>query len=699
MHTADSFKRAFFRRLIATVSIAALLGPTLLLIPERVRATSQTPRATIAVSKSQPAGSGIGLTIGLTRNGDGSTCGTATSVEANVGDMVDICYTVANHSSIDLAYSTLLDSVDGTPLDLAPTAIAAGASYVYHRQIRARTSSVHDTTWIAQDDLARYASDDSPPLDFIDIRSTGTAFDMDAWGAEKEIDIPFAFTFYGVPSTRFCVSNQGFIRTEVSSCYSQLYSVYENFQLTWMAGIGLSPFSDGSFIVPYWDNFDNVQGGVYWQVQGEAPNRKLIVQWDRAHVGYVGPTYDPTGTPGRANLEAILGEDGSIAFQYENTTFDWTDFAGNPDIEFDDGRSATIGVSASAANGGGASQYSYNTLMAHPAPSSIVWNANTPTLYSANASVELDVGGPALAPSPSLIAATAPSGSTAPVAATLAIGNDGNRALDWSVTAGSQPAGFRPLPSRRAAVADWETAQPRSERTSKRQSSTSSTAVNGGAYAAPPVTAGTNCGPTVEGVVIHDDGVAINGYAGGVDVDTVAVDKFTPTYYPATFASVCVAFDTYSDPASPAGPVDYEVVVYDDTGVNGGPGNELGAVSATTTSTAYPNPAVFYSTVDISGLGIDLVSGSVYIGVRWNPDQSPNYTVFLYADDDTTDGLLPPNLPEAGYFDTGDGVFVPTLSVFDGYKAMMVRAVETAPGCTDLENVPWLSLSAASGSV
>ncbi len=702
MHIRHTSTFALPRRRLAACGAATL---ALLAAAQLACAGDRSALVTVAARNDQPAGAGIELAVGLTPNGDGSTCGTSVSVQVEVGDIVDVCYVVTNTSGTDLAYSTLVDDVDGRVLNFAPTSIPAGGRYVYHRRVRARTSSVHRATWTAQDRLHSYAWDDARPLDFVDVSATGTPFDMDAWGAEREVDLPFAFAaFGGGPVTRLCVSNQGFIRTEVTGCRSQLGSIAENGSLP-LAGSGTVPFSDGNVILPYWDMLDNVQGNVYWAVQGEAPNRRLVVQWDRAHVIFTGPTYDPAGTQGRIEFEAILGEDGSIAFQYRKTTFDYVDWLGNPDDEYDDGRSATIGLSAARTNGGSASQYSFDATMPHPAPSSIHWTARPPTaVYTAEASTEIDVGGPLIAPSPALVAAAAPSGSTAPVAATLSIGNAGDRTLDWSVAEGAAPAAYRPPPSRRAVIAD-DAADSRRRIAQARprvamQQDPSRPTPPGASAAAPPAPDGAECGPSVPGVVIHDDGVATNGYAGLTNAESVAVDKFTPTYYPATFTTVCVAFSTYFYPVSPTGRVDYEVVVYDDTGPGGAPGNELGAIAATTTGAAYPDPAVFRDRVDVSALGIALTSGSVYIGVRWNPDQSPDYTAYLSVDDDGTDGL-PPNPPEGGYFDFGDGVFRPIASLesFADYKSLMVRAVETAPGCTRLEDVPWLALSATSGSV
>lgn len=708
MHTRPSAKNPFSRAFPA-LAVAVLLGlPAALSFAARAAATQNVAHATITAGSSEPAGSNISLTVGLTPNGDGSSCGFATSVQVNVGDLVDFCYTVTNHSSTDLAYSTLVDSVDGTLLDFTPTSIPAGRSYVYHRPVRARTSDVHRATWTARSDFYQYVQDDTQPSDFVDIRSSGSLVDLSTggWSTESGLDIPFPFAMFGGnPVNHLCISNLGFIRVEASGCYDT-YLVWLNFSLSSTADSDLLPFSDGNLIAPYWDELDNVQGGVYSEVQGQAPNRRLIVQWDRAHAVFYGPTADPAPTQGRMNMEAILGEDGSIAFQYQKTTFDYVDAFGRPHPELDNGRDATIGLSAMRANGGNAVEYSYYTVMPHPAPSSVIYTPSPATVYSAQANVEIDAGGPLIEASPALIAAGAPSGGDTPVTAALSIGNGGDRPLDWSIEEGSEPAGYRPPPARRATATGempyglLQQATAHAQENAARSVETLA-AASGTAHATASVASqGTPCGTATPGLIAHDDGVASNGYAGTQNASSVAVDKFTPTYYPAALISVCVAFVSYRYPVSSVAPVHYEVVVYDDTGPGGSPGNELGSVGATTMGTPYPQAVVFNDSVDISGLGIDVASGSVYIGVRWNPDQDQNNIFFIAVDDNGTDGA-PLNPPEGGYFDTGNGVFIPTTSdpTFRRYKSLMVRAVETAPGCTHLQDVPWLSIAPASGSV
>ena len=106
----------------------------------------------------------------------------------------------------------------------------------------------------------------------------------------------------------------------------------------------------GAAIAPYWDDFFQPSGNVYWAVQGVAPNRTAIIEWDRAHYN------SGAETSGRAKVEAILGENGSISFQYQTTAF------GTP-TTFDHGVTATIGLQN--ADNSLVNQYSFDVALPH----------------------------------------------------------------------------------------------------------------------------------------------------------------------------------------------------------------------------------------------------------------------------------------------------------------------------------------------
>ena len=105
------------------------------------------------------------------------------------------------------------------------------------------------------------------------------------------------------------------------------------------------------------------------------------------------------------------------------------------------------------------------------------------------------------------------------------------------------------------------------------------------------------------------------------------VDKFTPTSYPRTYSSVCLDFVTLSG-GPPTYPVD--IVVYDDDGAGGSPGTLLGSLNAqpATTHIFAAGQMPIWNSYNISGLGLNITSGSVYIGARWMPP-GPNQRLHI----------------------------------------------------------------------
>ncbi|MEO0079548.1 MAG: T9SS type A sorting domain-containing protein [candidate division WOR-3 bacterium] len=86
-------------------------------------------------------------------------------------------------------------------------------------------------------------------------------------------------------------------------------------------------------IAPWWDNLavgPGYGGGrVYYQTEGEEPNRRFVVTW--SNVNRVG-----TDTSDLLTFQCILNENGTIVFQYADVT--------TGDLEFDNGRRSSIGL-------------------------------------------------------------------------------------------------------------------------------------------------------------------------------------------------------------------------------------------------------------------------------------------------------------------------------------------------------------------
>ena len=117
---------------------------------------------------------------------------------------------------------------------------------------------------------AAYTVDDGVGSFFDDISGTGTDLDLFD-GEEADIAIPFSFDFYCASYTSLTVGSSGGLSFDTPS---------PNIPFT------NSCFPVGAlttFIAPAWDDWVptmNISGGVYWQVKGAAPNRRLIVQWN-----------------------------------------------------------------------------------------------------------------------------------------------------------------------------------------------------------------------------------------------------------------------------------------------------------------------------------------------------------------------------------------------------------------------------------
>ena len=187
---------------------------------------------------------------------------------------------------------------------------------------------------------------------------------------------------------------------------------------------------------------------------------------------------------------------------------------------------------------------------------------------------------------------------------------------------------------------------------------------------------GIDCN-TEPGIVIHDDGTIENGYsgnpAGGV-TEVRFVDKFTPTSYPKTYSSVCLDFVTLA-----GGPPVYnvDIVVYDDDGAGGSPGTLLGSLNAqpATTHIFAAGQMPIWNSYNISGLGLNITSGSVYIGARWMPPAPTN--VYMSADQTGAVGFA------GGYWwNNNANAWATIQTAFPAYHACMIRPVEGPAGPT-----------------
>jgi hypothetical protein len=364
------------------------------------------------------------VTLALADSSNPNLCGSSTDLAVDIGDQVNVCYTVTNHSSTTLNYQSLGDDHIGQLLTNSNVPLAPGASYQYNRTITASTNPGSDTgtfnsTWTATDILPGYNADDTAAYNFVDISASGTGLTLSDDGAQS-VTMPFAFPFYSANTNVLCIGNNAELRFGVAGCTT---SPYNNTALP-------STNLNGPAILPYWEDM-LANGTVYYASVGTAPNRQFIVEYQNKFV--FGDDGDPTGQTG-ATWEVILNEaDATIAFQYQTTSF------GGAGADADNGISATVGLQSSSTF---ANQYSYDTASLHDGLA-IAWTPTHPITYTSTAAATLDVGSPTMITTPDGTAGFAPTVAAGSIAsAPLLIDNIGNRDLHWSLTPPAADAHF-----------------------------------------------------------------------------------------------------------------------------------------------------------------------------------------------------------------------------------------------------------------
>jgi hypothetical protein len=166
-----------------------------------------------------------------------------------------------------------------------------------------------------------------PTFDWIDISATGTDMGLSDDSHFYPITLPFSFNFYGTDHNQVAVGSNGTVYFE------DAYMGFSNTAIPASNSYGVN-----DFIAVYWDDLNpGSAGAVYYEVVGEAPLRKLIVQWEGV------PNY---GTSDAVTAQAILFEGtNNILVQYL-------------DPSGEAGSGATTGIQGDTATG---LQYGYNT--------------------------------------------------------------------------------------------------------------------------------------------------------------------------------------------------------------------------------------------------------------------------------------------------------------------------------------------------
>lgn len=357
-------------------------------------------------------------------NGDPAQCGTQTDIDAISNDVVNYCYTVANHTDLTLRSHSLSDSADGTLFEYFRHDLPPGASYQFNRRATVTASVQSTATWTATDLAANYVATPAG-YDFIEIAGTGTPLNLPLSGA-TQVQLPFPFTFYDKTFETLCVNNNALLIFGYappfgpSTCIG--YPDHAALPVTFPV------YADYPFLAPLWTYLTDAYGNVYAGVVGDAPNRRFVIEWSGVTSAY---QVQDTGT---ATFEVVLSEaDGTIAYQYQDVTFDdpW-----HPQL--DNGGFATVGLQFNEAL---YSQYSYDNPLLRSA-SAILWTPPQALTRTAVATTSIDAHTPGMSVRPDALNVSADAGTT--TSATLTLQNIGTYPVNWSLqgAAGGSRAHF-----------------------------------------------------------------------------------------------------------------------------------------------------------------------------------------------------------------------------------------------------------------
>jgi len=395
----------------------------------------------IGTAGTNGGGSGT-LSLALTAaidNGDPSQCGTSSDLAVNQGQTVNLCYTVTNHTGHALSFQTLSDTLGGSLFSLQQQPLDDGASAQYNRQVVAGPSSsgTITATWSSQDRQANYTYDDSGASRFVDIAATGTPLGL-ADDASADVPVPFSFAFYGTVTNVLSISNNGGINIGVP----QTTLGYINFGLPDLFN------NSTSVILPLWDDFGSSSGDVYYQTNGTAPNRQFIVEWaNRVH----DPVSQ--NTDGATFEVIINEADGSFSFEYADVDYSCNGSAGPLDCSGGVSATIGIQGSQTFLDPVRSiyTQYSYNSAAVTDGQS-IVWTPVPVASFVATSSVMLDVGAAIVAASPTALNASATAGTQATATLTIGNSGDHDLqwSVDEAPTAASARAHFPATPYRAA---------------------------------------------------------------------------------------------------------------------------------------------------------------------------------------------------------------------------------------------------------
>jgi uncharacterized repeat protein (TIGR01451 family) len=627
---------------------------------------AQVDNVAVAATPAVPTIS-LEATVGTTPG----ACATTDTLTVTAGTEVHYCYEVTNTGAIALNSHDLSDTLNGTILNDFPFNLLPGASAFLVVPATPSATVTNTGTWTATTG-STYTVDTAAPFNYIPINATGTALNLTD-DSEANIVSPFPITFNGVTSTNLRVGNNGGILFNAT---------------TGDVGFGNAVLPNAAHpvaIFPFWDDMDDETGNVYWQVQGAAPNRQLIVEWfDRPH-------FNNTGA---ATFQVVISEGSNqIRFQYLDVDF------GN--AGFNNGASATVGLNFSATS---AQQVSFNTatlangqaILFTPPQSATATDSTTVTVLIPN----IDV-------SPASLTAGAPVNQT--TTAPLTIANTGQGDLNWAIT--EEPVGQpQTTPAGRGSAADARDEV--SESLNKTEEPTAAVPASGPIWRAPAAVLFDN------GPLVTDPGAG----AGGADVSALQLTQSTLGFGHAVTSGFrmaddfvvggsgwlinTVTFFAYQTGSTTTSTIDaVNVRIWD--GPPGAPGSNVVFGDTTTNrllSTAYTNIFRTAST-PLTGTTRPIMANTVTIntflpaGTYWFDWQTGGTLASgPWAPAVTLVGQLAKPGANALQFDPGAMTWGPAIDTGAAAQQDLPFVIDGLADCANPSDVPWLSLSQTAGT-
>lgn len=243
---------------------------------------------------------------------------TETVITVEEDTVVQYCFSVRNIGTVALTSHDVVTDSFGKLVSMLPLTLAPGQSIWRSHQDLVVDDRTTTSTWVARDTMPAYAHS-ATTYDFTDISTTGTSLGVVVFFAQS-VTLPFSVRLYGHATKNVSVCNLGVIELDGTREVCTSPGPLPN------DGMPLS-------LMPWWDDLDSNGGGVWYQVTGSEPHRKVIVQWQRGHAPFIASNH--------VIFQAVMAEDSDeIVFQYKDVSF------GLPG--YDAGGTATIGLNYDA---------------------------------------------------------------------------------------------------------------------------------------------------------------------------------------------------------------------------------------------------------------------------------------------------------------------------------------------------------------